>query len=116
MTNSELINRRNFDHLSHCVHKVESSQACKACKKNCDIGHRRIKKNNILIDLVIENQLSTFLNLGLVSKNWQILQQISKICSFKTYAQMEFCKEEKIACLPCRQTKLEPTRNYMSWW
>ena len=37
-------------------------------KKNCDIGHRRIKKNNILIDLVIENQLSTFLNLGLVSK------------------------------------------------
>ena len=62
-------------------------------KKNCDIGHRRIKKNNILIDLVIENQLSTFLNLGLVSKNWQILQQISKICS---YAQMEFCKEEKL--------------------
>ena len=50
-------------------------------------------KNNILIDLVIENQLSTFLHLGLVSKNWQILQQISKICS---YAQMEFCKEEKL--------------------
>ena len=33
MTNSELINRRNFDHLSHCVHKVESSEACKARKK-----------------------------------------------------------------------------------
>ena len=55
MTNRELINRRNFDHLSHCVHKVESSQACKACKKKIAIlvivG---LKKNNILIDLVID--------------------------------------------------------------